>query len=114
MKEIRPSFTLEEYQHLCFEADQIGIPLKQLVHDRATGIDPTSNPLISTQILANEISKNREILNQIMKREMTAETRLYEDDVIRLELAMTELEGIVSAFITEILRKVDNHGNTAI
>lgn len=106
MKEVRPVFTPEEYQKLHTEARQLNIPLKQLVHDRAVGIYPAENPLSSARILANEISKCRAVLNQIIRRETTASPRLYEDDVIRLEMAMTELEGIVTAFISEVLRKV--------
>lgn len=106
MKDIRPEFTPEEYHRLSFEAGMLNISLKQLVHDRAVGTAPTDNPLTAAQILAKEISKNREVLNQIIKRETTAEIRLYEDDVIRLEMAMTELEGIVTAFIAEVLKKV--------
>lgn len=107
MKDIRPEFTAEEYHRLRFEADRLNISLKQLVHDRAVGAAPTDNPLTAAQILADEISKNREVLNQIIKRETTAEIRLYEDDIIRMDMSMTELEGIVSAFITEILKKVN-------
>ena len=106
MKDIRPIFTDEEFQNLRFEAAQLGISLKKLVHDRAVNKAPDDNPLMTAQILAGEIAKNREVLNQIIKREITADIRLYEDDVIRIEMAMTELEGIVAAFITEILKKV--------
>ena len=107
MKEIRTAFTTEEYHRLKFESDRHNISLKQLVHDRAVKVSRGDNPLTAAQILAQEITKNREALNQIIKRETAAETRLYEDDIIRLEISMTELEGIVSAFIAEILRKVN-------
>ena len=107
MKEVRPVFTPEEYLKLCAEANQLHIPLKQLVHDRAIGTDPADTPLTSAQILANEISKNRAVLNRIIQRESSADPRLYEDDMIRMEMAMTELEGIVSAFISELLKKVN-------
>ena len=106
MKEVRPVFTLEEYQQLCTEADFLSISLKQLVHDRAIGANVADNPLTSAQILANEISKNRDVLNRIIQRETTAELRLYEDDIIRIEMAMTELESIVTSFIAEVLRRV--------
>lgn len=106
MKDVRPEFTPEEFHRLRFEADRLNISLKQLVHDRAVMVSPADNPLSAAQILAKEIAQNREVLNQIIKRETTAETRLYEDDLIRLEIAMTELEGIVTAFVSEVLRKV--------
>lgn len=107
MKDVRPEFSPEEYNRLRFEADRLGISLKQLVHDRAVKAAPADNPLTAVQVLASEISKNREILNQIIKRETTAETKLYEDDIIRLEMAMTDLESIVTTFIAEILKKVN-------
>lgn len=106
MKEVRPVFTLEEYQQLYAKANQLSIPLKQLVHDRAVGANPADKPLSSAQMLANEISKTRDVLNRIIQREITADPRLYEDDMIRMEMAMTELEGIVTTFISEVLRRV--------
>ena len=106
MKDIRPIFTDEEFSGLRAEADQLGVSLKQLVHDRAVNKSPDDNPLMTAQTLAGEIAKNREVLNQIIKREITADIRLYEDDVIRIETAMSELENIVAAFISEILKKV--------
>lgn len=106
MKDVRPEFTPEEYHRLSLEANRLGISLKQLVHDRAVRKSPGDSPLTAAQVLAREISQNREVLNQIIRRETAAEIRLYEDDVIRLEMAMTELEGIVTAFISEVLRKV--------
>lgn len=106
MKEIRTEFTVEEYDRLQAEANRLHIPLKQLIHDRAVGTDPSRDPLAATQVLAEEISKNRDVLNQIIQRETTAEIRLYEDDVIRLELAMTELESIVASFIGKVLKEV--------
>ena len=106
MKDVRPVFTPEEYLRLCSEADRLNISIKQLVHDRAIGANPADSPLTAAQILSTEISKNREVLNQIIKRETTADIRLYEDDVIRMEIAMAELEGLVTAFISEVLGKV--------
>lgn len=107
MKEVRPVFTPEEYQKLSVEANQLHISLKQLVHNRAVGTNPVDTPLTSAQILAAEISKNRAVLNRIILHETTADPRLYEDDMIRMEMAMTELEGIVTAFIAEVLKKVN-------
>lgn len=106
MKDIRPQFTPEEYSYLRAEADRLNISLKQLVHDRAVGKATTDNPLTAAQVLSDETSGIREDLNQIIRRETTADIRLYEDDVIRMEMAMTQLEGIVAAFIAEVLRKV--------
>ena len=112
MKDIRPQFTEEEYNQLCSEADQLGVSLKQLVRDRALGITTEDTPLTAAKILSDEISKVRNVMNQIIRRETTAEIRLFEDDIIRLELAMKELEGIVAAFISEMIKKVKGNGDT--
>lgn len=106
MKSIRPEFTEKEYEILCAEAERLNVSLKRLAHDRTLKVDPNDNPLYLAQILADEMAKNREVLNRIIKRETTAEIRLYEDDVIHMEMKMAELESIVSACISEILRKV--------
>ena len=106
MKEVRTKFTEEEYAGLRTGADRLGMTVKQLVHARATEIAPEDAPLSAAKILSDEIAAYREILNRIIKRETTADIRLYEDDVIRLEMSMRELEGIVAAFISEIISRV--------
>lgn len=105
MKDVRPEFTPEEYERLVNDADRLSISVKQLVHDRAVGITPKTTLMVSAKTLSDEISKYREVLNEIIRRETTAEIRLYEDDVIRLEASMNALEGVVSAFITEAMKR---------
>jgi hypothetical protein len=112
MKDIRPQFTEEEYSQLLLEADRLEVSLKQLVRDRALGIVTEDTPLTAAKILSDEISKVRDVMNRIIRRETTAEIRLFEDDIIRLEMAMKELEGIVAAFISEMIKKVRNVGDT--
>lgn len=104
MKDIRPEFTPEEYERLKKEADRLGVPLKKLVRDRAMQADAGGNPLTTAQILSMEMSQVRELLNQIIRRESTAEIRLYEDDVIRLELTLARLEEITADFISQVLK----------
>ena len=104
MKDIRPEFTPEEYDRLKEEADRLGVPLKKLVHDRAVQTDAGGKPLTAAQILSMEMSQVRDVLNQIIRRESSVEIRLYEDDVIRLELTMARLEGITVDFISQVLK----------
>ena len=104
MKDIRPEFTPEEYDRLKEEADRLGVPLKKLVHDRAVQTDAGVKPLTATQILSMEMSQVRDLLNQIIRRESSVEIRLYEDDVIRLELTMARLEEITAEFISQVLK----------
>ena len=104
MKDIRPEFTPEEYERLKEEADRLGVPLKKLVHDRAVQADAGVKPLNAVQILSMEMSQVRDVLNQIIRRESTVEIRLYEDDVIRLELTMARLEEITADFISQVLK----------
>ena len=114
MKEVRIIFSGNEYESLKNAADIRGITVKQLAHDRAIGVVPEDAPLSAAQILADEIAAYREVLNQIIKRETTADIRLYEDDVIRLEMSMRELESIVAAFISKMIRRVNDHGNVTV
>ena len=104
MKDIRPEFTPEEYERLKEEADRLGVPLKKLVHDRAVQADAGVKPLNAVQILSMEMSQVRDVLNQIIRRESSVEIRLYEDDVIRLELTMARLEEITADFISQVLK----------
>lgn len=114
MKDIRPQFTDTEYARLHQDADRLGISLKRLVHDRAVGIDSGGKPLNVAKGISDEISKHRELLNEIIRREIATGTGLYEDDVIRLEMSMCELEGIVAAFVGEMMRQVKRNGDAEI
>lgn len=104
MKEIRSEFTFEEYEKLKEEAGRLGISVKQLVHDRAVGTVPEDAPLTAAQILSNEMSVVREDLNEIIRRETGAKDRLYEDDMIRLELTMARVETATGDFIARVLK----------
>lgn len=104
MKDIRPEFTPEEYDRLRAEAGRLGVPLKKLVHDRAVQAGAGVKPLTAAQILSMEMSQVRDLLNQIIRRESSVEIRLYEDDVIRLELTMARLEEITADFISQVLK----------
>ena len=110
MKDVRPQFTDDEYARLREEADRMGVSLKQLVHDRALGIATEDTPLCSVKLLCGEMAKYREVLNQIIRRETEADIRLYEDDIIRIEMSMCELEGIVTAFVRAQLREGKRDG----
>lgn len=111
MKDVRPQFTEEEYRQLRLEADRLGVSLKQLVRDRALGIVTEDTPLAAAKILSEEISTIREVLNRIIQRETTAEIRLWQDDIIRLEKAMEDVEESVATFMGEMM-KVRNVGDS--
>ena len=111
MKSIRPEFNEQEYMVLKQEADELGVSLKQLVRNRALKIVTEDTPLSKAKILGDEISKCREVLNEIIRRETFVEERLYEDDVIRIEMTMNEIERIVAAFIGEEMRRWNTYGD---
>lgn len=110
MKNIRPEFTEEEHAKLKKESDALGVSLKQLVHDRALGIVTEDSPLCSTQMLCDEMEKCREVLNQIIQREVESGIGLYEDNIIRLEMSTAELERVVIEFTRAKLREAKHHG----
>ena len=105
MKDIRPQFTEEEYTQLRAEADRLGISLKQLVRDRALGIETEDQPLCSTRLLCIEMAKYRNVLNKIILRETKADVRLYEDDIIRMEASVSGLEDVVTEFVKTKLKE---------
>ena len=114
MKEIRVALSLQEYSDIKSKADQLGISFRQLVHNRVTGIDPENTPFNLAKRLSEEISACRRDINRIIQRETRSELGLYEDDIIRLDLRMAELEGIVTAFVGTALRQVKRSGNSNI
>ena len=115
MKEIRPKFTNEEYDQLKNEANQCRISVQKLVHDRAVNVDPIDAPLHGAQILSDGMASIRADLNQIIRRETSAEIRLYEDDIIQLEMSMADLEQIVSKYLAQVSRmEVKRHGQSAV
>ena len=115
MKEIRPKFTNEEYEQLKNEANQCRISVQKLVHDRAVNVDPVDAPLHGAQILSDGISSIRADLNRIIRRETSAGIRLYEDDMIQLEMSMADLEQIVSKYLAQVSRmEVKRHGQSAV
>lgn len=105
MKDIRPQFTEEEYSQLRTEADRLCVSLKQLVRDRALGIVTEDTPLSSTRLLCEEVAKYRKVLNQIILRETEVDIRLYEDDIIRMEMSLSGLEDIVTEFVKAKLKE---------
>ena len=114
MKDVRPKFTDDEYDHLINEANQLQISVQKLVHDRAISANPSNSPLYGALILSDGMASIRADLNRIIRRETEAEIRLYEDDVIRLEGLMTELEQMVVRYIADALREVRAHGQPAV
>lgn len=114
MKDVRPRFTDEEHTKLKAEADRLGISLKQLVRNRALGNNSENAPLNIAKVLSKEMADIRETMNHIIRRETTVEERLYEDDVIRLEMCMTKLEEIVTTFVGTVLRRMKSNGNVDI
>ena len=105
MKDVRPEFNTSEYERLTREASALGVSVKRLVHDRALGISTADTPLSVAKKLSDEISLCRDAINQIARREMAADIRLYEDDIIRLEMEMANIEAMVSAILTQTIKE---------
>ena len=115
MKEIRPRFSDVEYDQLKSEANQCRISVQQLVHDRAVNVDPADSSLHGAQILSDGMASIRADLNQIIRRETSAEIRLYDDDIIQLEMSMADLEQVVSKYLAQVSRmEVKRHGQFAV
>ena len=105
MKEIRSKFSDDEYASLNTDAVKLHISIPKLVHDRALQQDPMESPLSGARVLSNGMSGIRNSLNQIIRQETDSGIRLYEDDMIRLETAMAELEHIVCRYISSVSKK---------
>ena len=115
MKDVRPKFTDDEYNQLKNEAKQLRISVQKLVHDRAFNVDPTDTPLYGAQILSDGMTSIRANLNRIIRQETSAGIRLYEDDIIQLEMSMADLEQIVSKYLAQVSRmEVKRHGQSAV
>lgn len=106
MKEIRVKFTKDEYDWLSFDAGQFGASVEELTHDRAIGVFGEDWKLDAVKVLTEEMAKVREALNQRIRWETEAEERLYEDNLIRVELEVGRLEGIVAKYVAKVLKEV--------
>lgn len=106
MKEIRVKFTEEEYDWLRWNADQLGATVEEMTHDRALCYFFDDPRLAAVQILTEEMGQVREALNQRIKRETEEEIRLYEDNMIRMELEVGRMEGIVAGYVAKVLKEV--------
>ena len=69
------------------------------------GIVTEDTPLCSTRLLCEEVAKYRKVLNQIILRETEVDIRLYEDDIIRMEMSLSGLEHIVTEFVKAKLKE---------
>ena len=105
-KKVWIEFTQKEYDWLRFDADQLGASVEEMTHDRAMCFFFTDPRLAAVQILSEEMAKVRDALNQRIKWETEEEIRLYEDNMIRMELEVARLEGVVGKFIATMLREV--------
>lgn len=114
MKDVRIKFSDQEYETIRSEAEKFHLSVRQLIHDRATGRDRIQAALYTTQALSVEMAQIRDGLNQIIRQETSADIRLYEDDLIRLEGIMAELEQTVTRYISGVLKEVHTCGNLAI
>lgn len=106
MKEIRVKFTKDEYDWLWRDADQFGATVEEMTHARALCYFYDDLRLAAVQILTKEMAEVREALNQRIKRETEEEIRLYEDNMIRMEMEVSRLEGIVAKYVAKVLKGV--------
>lgn len=111
MKELRLQFQESEHIQLKAKSDRLGVSLKQLVHDRALGVSPEETPMGSAKMLGEQISQYRNVLNQIIRRETQAEVHLYEADIIRMEIMLTNIETMVADYTAQIIKVVKNDGD---
>lgn len=114
MKEVRVKFSTEEFERLKERAEYLGLSTKELVHICAMGEAPEDTPLCATQLVCREISEYRQALNRIIQRETQAEIRLFEDDIIALEISLSGLERVVAEFVREQSKAVRKSGNIDI
>ena len=101
MKVVTVKFCSEEFESLQAEADRLQLSVTQLIRTQVLG---HGCALCKALTLSAEMSLIREQINQIIRQEIAESPRLYEDDLIRLEQTMTELEKKVSQYILDILR----------
>ena len=114
MKDLRIKVLQEEYEAIQSDAQHLRISVRQLIHDRITGRDVAQASLYGAQALSEEMAQIRYAMNQIIRRETETELRLYEDDVIRLEGIMAELEQTVTRYISGVLKEVRACGQPAV
>lgn len=112
--EMRMALSSGEYDALCQEAVNLGISLKQLIHSKACGSSQGESRLQASFEISRELSKHREVLNQLIRREITLDQGLVEDDLIRLEQSMTAMERQVADLIHRVLKEEGEHGNTSL
>ena len=114
MKEIRIKFSTEEFKRLKERAEHLGLPTKELVHICALGESPVDSPLCAVQLVCREMSEYRSALNRIIQRETQIEIRLFEDDIIALEISLSGLEHVVAEFAREQSKEVRKSGDIDI
>ena len=114
MKEIRSHFNELEYTLLKDSADQYGVSIKQLIRDRALGISQEEKPLVVVQKLGETLGECRDMMNEIIKREICTKDHLYEDDIIRMEKLLTRAESMVADCIAQMIKVGENNGNTSV
>lgn len=107
MREIRVHISQQDYDMLKNDADNLGISVRQLVNSRAVGCDWQ---LAKAKLLCQEIAKCRELLNQIVRHETQREVGLYEDDIIRLEEMMYDIEKTTAAYVSAVLKEIKRIG----
>ena len=105
-KKVKIEFTKNEYDWLERDAGQLGVSPELLAHDRAMGVFGDDWRLAAVQILAKEMAQVRGTLNQRIKWETEAEIRLYEDNIIRMELEVGRLEEVVARYVSAVLKGV--------
>ena len=111
MKEVTLKFRHDEYALLQADANKLQISVRQLIRNRAL---EAGCALCKAMAMSAELSLIREQINRLIRQETDQAPRLYEDDLIRLEMTMTELEQTVTRYISDLLTEVRAYGQPAI
>ena len=105
-KYIKVKFTDAELAGLQRDASLHNKSVNQYIHDCTTGAKLEISPVYAAFTVAEELSKIRNALNEIFRRETAADVRLFEDDVIQLDRRMNEVEVAVAEYLKSVRKEI--------
>lgn len=105
-KYIKVKFTEDELIYLTAEANQQNTRINRLIHDKAMDVDFYKRaPLSDAIFISRELSIVRELLNDVIKREIADGSGLYERDVISLEKLLKQIEEDTAKYLASVTKK---------